>query len=85
MVGCAAWTTVTVRPAIETIPERAAPLLELTDRVTVPAPEPLVGDTLIHDAPLDALQLVEHAPFVATVTGIEAAASVSAGAVGETV
>jgi hypothetical protein len=55
--AAASWETVKARPAIVTVPVRAAvPGLAATEYPTVPAPVPLAPDvTVIHDAPLDAV------------------------------
>ena len=43
----AAWVTVTDRPAMLTDPVRAAPVLALTRKVTVPGPLPLAPDVIV--------------------------------------
>ena len=42
----AAWVTVTVWPAIVSVPSRCAPLLAATVNVTDPEPDPLAADVI---------------------------------------
>jgi hypothetical protein len=52
----AAWVTVTVWLAMVTTPDRAAPCVGATAKVTEPSPLPLAAPlTVIHPTPLDAL------------------------------
>ncbi len=61
----AAWVTVTVCPAIVTVPERdAVPVLAAMVSVTLPLPEPLAGPTAIQPAP----DVAVHAQPVPAVT-----------------
>jgi hypothetical protein len=57
-------TTVTVRPAMASVPDRDGPVVEATVNVTVPDPLPLAPDAIaIHDALLVAFH-VQPAPAV---------------------
>src|SRR5262245_48055179 len=65
----AAWLTVTVWPAIASVPERAAPLFADTVIVTVPLPLPLPPDAIeIHEALLAAVHV--HVPALVTATDV---------------
>ena len=67
MQGAAAWVTVTARPAIVSVAERATPAVfaaNLTD--TPPLPVPEVAERVAHDAPDAAVQ--PHPAAVVTET-----------------
>jgi hypothetical protein len=72
--GAAACITVNVRPAIATVPVRAAPGLLDTLRVTEPAPMPVApAATVIHDAVVAAVQLHDAPADTVTAVGPPAA------------
>jgi hypothetical protein len=65
--AAAAWLTVTVCPATERVPDRAAPVFSATEKVTVPVPVPLTPDVTVMN---DAFDKAVHAQpeFAFTVT-----------------
>lgn len=68
--AAAAWLTVKVRPAMVSVPVRAAPLFAATVKPTDPFPEPLAPEVMLsHAAWLVALQ-VQLPPDAVTVTGV---------------
>jgi hypothetical protein len=78
-----AWVTVTVWPATVAVPVREPVLvLAATVNVTAPTPLPDAGPTVIHAAPLDAVQ--PHSDGLVTITDVLPAPAPADSVVGET-